>query len=545
MKKILIIFPLIALLFAMQSCKKEDLTINPNAAGENAIVNPSLLLNRIDNELYNGGGVMDQYSNYQSEGPWNQVQRWNQYFVSNYSYYWGSNFYNWSNAATHYGMLKYVVLLENQIKKQGASNLNANAYLALAKFFRAYDFVWYSERVGDIPASQAGDPHNLTPVFDSQHDVYKTSLALLDTANTLIGSYIAANPASKNTVLSSGDIYGLTYFQWQKLINTYKLRVLISLSKRADDTPDLNIKGQFASIINNPAQFPIMSSNTDNLLYKYNTAFNPYPIKANGNTPYSQYSNISKTYLNLTTSKADPRTFIAATPAPAQITSGKNVSDFSAYVGSDINIGQSTLLTNSTNGMYSFANFRYYATADGSTAEPYIIIGYPEMCFNIAEASNLGWITTNSSTWYNNGINASLAVYGLTNGQTLTIYDKTGKNSLGTTVIDIPTFINNVAYSGDNTTGLQQIFEQRYVAMFQNSGMEAYFNWRRSLSVTNPSGYPNFSQGGPGIGTSNNKIPLRWLYANDEAVANSANYQVALSNQKISDDVNAVMWLLK
>jgi hypothetical protein len=63
-------------------------------------------------------------------------------------------------------------------------------------------------------------------------------------------------------------------------------------------------------------------------------------------------------------------------------------------VGADVNLTQAALLVNATNGMYSYANYlRYFADATGATEEPAIIIGYPEMCFNIAEAANLGWIS--------------------------------------------------------------------------------------------------------------------------------------------------------
>ena len=169
------------------------------------------------------------------------------------------------------------------------------------------------------------------------------------------------------------------------MINTYRLRVLISLSKRATDNADLQIPQQFAAIVSNPTKYPVMTSNSDNMVYKYN-ATNRYPIFSLGYNPYNNFSNIGATYLNITTTTQDPRTFIAATPAPAQITGGKTVSDFTAYVGSDINLSQATLLNNSNDGAYSFANYnRYYPSSTGANAEPFVFIGYSEMCFNIAE----------------------------------------------------------------------------------------------------------------------------------------------------------------
>ena len=247
-------------------------------------------MNRLTFELYNGGGVTDNYANSKQEGPFWQVHRWNQYFVSNYSYYWGSNFYNWTNSANAFSILKYAVQLQQQAIAQGAANANQNVYMAISKFFKAYSFIWYTQRVGDIPFSQAGSQSILTPKYDSQHDVYKGCLATLDSANTLMGAYIAKYPSTANTVASGGDIYGLTNLQWQKLINSYKLRVLISLSKRATDNADLNIPAQFATIVNNPASYPIMTGNGDNLVFKFNAAYNPYPIKSQGDTPKATVS---------------------------------------------------------------------------------------------------------------------------------------------------------------------------------------------------------------------------------------------------------------
>ena len=536
----LITFAIITLSVVISSCQKGDLLSNPNAASSNSTVPASLLLNHITYNIYTGGGVTDGRPGAYAEAPWDQLFIWSQYNLSNYPYYRGNNFYTWSSSATNYDMLKYTILMEQQATAQFGTT--PNSYLALAKFFKAYSFIWLTQRVGDIPMSQAGDPNNLTPVYDKQHDVYKNCLALLDTANTLLGKLNSGVAAS---TIVGGDIFGLTNLQWQKIVNAYKLRVLISLSKRAADNADLNIPTQFAAIINNPAQYPLLTGNVDNMVFKYNTAYNPYPIWLHGNQPYSQYSNICNTILNIDTLYHDPRTFIHATPAPAQIKAGRSISDFSAYVGADISNSISFLQSNGATpatSNYSYANFNRYYTASGATAitsaEPYIIIGYPEMCLNIAEAMNRGWISGTTATWYLKGINASMAVYGLTQGQSYTVGNIAGV-PYGQVTIDINTFLNNVAYAGDNSTGLNQILTQKYVAFWQNSGWEAFYNWRRT-------GIPAFSQGGVGIGTANNMIPLRWQYPTDEANFNTANYQSAIQSQYGgTDDLNGKMWLIK
>lgn len=523
------------IVIATAGCQKGDLLSNPNAGSQNSVVPASLLLNHLTYSLASGGGVTDSRPGAVNEMPWNLPSTWSQFHISNYQYYRGNNFYNWSNSVTDYDMLKYANLLQAQATKSYGAT--PNVYSALAKFFKAYCFIWLSQRVGDIPMSQAGDINNLTPAYDSQRDVYKNSLALLDTANTQMNALGTANA----NVLVGGDIYGLTILQWQKVINSYKLRVLISMSKRAGDNTDLMIPAQFAAIYNNPVNYPIFGSNKDNVKFTYNAAFNPYPIFP-GNQPYNNYSNICKTYLDITTVSNDPRTFIAATPALAQLKSGKTVGNFSAYVGADINLDLTTLSGLSAKDSLSFANYsRYYSSIAGANAEPYIVIGYPELCFNIAEAINLGWVSgAGAAAWYNKGINASLSIYGLTQGQQLAVGDVSG-TTLGTVTIDVNAFLANplVVYHGDDQIGRAQILVQKYVAFFENSGWEAFYNWRRT-------GVPNFSQGGIGIGTPNNQIPRRWQYPQDEINYNGSNYSKAIGSQFAGkDDLTQDTWLTK
>ena len=527
MKINLIIIGLLAtVVLGLSSCQKGDLYANPNVAAESNTIPASLILNHLTSNLMK-----------EEEPVISQVYKWNQNIVSNYSYYFGGNAYNWSNTSDTYDNVKYCNLMEAQAKTQ--LNNTTNVYFALSKFFKAYSYVWMSQRLGDIPMTQAGNTSISTPAYDKQHDVYKQSLALLDTANMIIAPLTAGVNASK-VVDATGDIFGLTYAQWQKVINTYKLRVLISLSKRATDNADLNIPAQFAAIINNPSQYPIMTSTKDNLVYKYN-AINLYPPNRAGYSPYNMCENISQTFFNVTANYNDPRVYALTTPSAAQITGGKTVSDFTAYIGEDNSKSQAQMSSYSTDGKYANLNYtRYMASATGANAESYVLIGYPELCFNIAEAANLGWVTASDATWYLNGIKASMSWYGLTQGGTVAVSNFDGSKVLGNATVDINSFLANpnVAYQG-GTAGLTQILTQKYVAFFMNSGYESYYNWRRT-------GVPTFVQGGAGIGTPSNTIPLRWLYPQGEISYNTANYNAALTNQYGGkDDLNAKMWLIK
>jgi hypothetical protein len=169
------------------------------------------------------------------------------------------------------------------------------------------------------------------------------------------------------------------------------------------------------------------------------------------------------------------------------------------------------------------------------------------MCFNIAEAANRGWIPgVSGSAWYNNGILADMSWLGLKDGATvavgLPIFQPTNfSNVLGNVTVNVTNFMNQpqIVYAGENAAGLNQILQQKYIAFWQNSSWEAYYNWRRT-------GVPAFSQGGTGIGTPNLQIPVRWQYPVDEATFNTTNWQAAVSSQFSGNDaVTATMWLTK
>lgn len=511
------------LVLSVSSCQKGNLAANPNAINANSVIPVSLVLNHLTATFIRS-----------EELPLGDVYKSNQFVASNYAKYWGTNEYSWSYSGHSYEILKYTVQLEQQAQAQVGAN---SKYAAVAKFFRAYAAIWLSQRVGDIPMTQAGDPNFLTPKFDTQHDVYKNALKLLDDANTIMNTTVGSTPG---VIFDSGDIFGFTNLQWQKLINTYRLRILISLSKRADDNADLNVKAQFASIISTPATFPIMTGNSDNLVYKF-VASNQYPQFQTGNNAYNEFMNVGKTILDITTSTKDPRTFLIATPVN---TAPANIGTFTNYIGADPGTPLATL--QNTPGNYSRLNgARYFGSNLGTTAEPFIFIGYPELCFNIAEAINRGWVSalaaTDAKTWYDKGIAASFTNFGLNvaSNSNVSVSDLAGK-SLGTVTTDNPSFLANVAYNVANpATALGQILQQKYVAFFMNSGWEAFMNHRRT-------GLPVFSEGGTGIGTIGGKIPKRWLYPLDEINANNANYKASISTQYGGNDVvTNDTWLTK
>ncbi len=496
------------------SCQDfEEIGLNENRP---ASVPPSLVLRGVLSDL--------------NERPWSLEHRQNQFWSCNYAYY-GSNEY-WTNYGLDYLTLKNVIKMEEEAAKSGAA---VNPYSALGKYIRAVYFIRMTQRVGDIPLSEALKGLDVKePSYDSQKEVYLQVLAWLDESNAELKQLIAANDLS----LVGDFYYGSDLSKWRKAVNTFKLRVLISLSKHDTDT-ELKVKQRFADVMNNPAEFPVMANNGDNMNYVYNGITQIYPTNP-GNRGFDKGRyNLTETYVKGLTDRNDPRVFVVANPAKAKITAGASPTDFSSYVGAPSGESQDDMTVKAGNGVYSFSNQkRYYTTLTGP--EPGVQLAYWELCFSVAEAINRGWVTGDSKVYYENGIKASMSFYGISEGTQIPVYESDFDNQIGTATASVANYLAqvSVAYAGNNATGLNQILTQKYLAFFQNSGQEAYFNYRRT-------GVPTFHVG-PGTGNSG-VIPKRWLYPTSETFYNQSNLKSALQTQFGSavDDVDNELWINK
>lgn len=426
--------------------------------------------------------------------------------------------------------------MESEAKAIGLPDVNA--YSALAKFFKAFFYYRMTSLSGDLPLSEAlKSTEAPTPKYDGQKEVFKQITKWLDEANDDIASLVTKSGDAK----IEGDFYFSNLAAWRKVVNSFRLRVLIALSKKAGDA-ELNVKQQFADIIGNPSKYPVLESPSDNLQFTYNN-INKYPSNPDNLGFDATRYNMSATYLNSLVALKDPRAFVVAEPATAQLKLGKTPADITAYNGASSGedlADMSAKMSSVSDAAYSLrSRSRYYSSYN---AEPGIIIGFAEQCFNIAEAINRGWITGNAEDWYKKGIKTSLQFYGVPVAAPGSVTKVYPANTTNTYVIPFDfegTYYQQsaVKYAGDNAQGLNQILLQKYLAFFQNSGWEAYFNYRRT-------GVPTFLTG---TGTGNSgRIPKRFQYPGNEQTVNKENWKTAVENQfGGTDDINAEMWLIK
>lgn len=469
----------LSLLFS--GCKKHDeFQNNPN---QPSTATPSLLLTNIIYSVF----YQDNTSAAFATRHLTYYERGN----SNVDYSWTSGSYG------NYDVLRQVKQMDSLAIQSGQQQ-----YLGLTKFFRAVLFSQLTETFGDIPYSDALEAvsGNFRPNYDSQESVYAGLLQELEEANALLDN-------GKGKI--NGDIiYEGDATKWKKLVNAFRLRLLIHLSKKAG-AGNLNVPGQFQQILNEPAKYPLFSSNADNaqLVFNASAPNNYYPTF--GYLSLSTAVSMEKGFVKILKDRSDPRLFQFAEPV-----SGLPANVFSSYEGVDAGLTVSDQQTASADA--SRIKARYHTDRIN---EPWTFMSYAEQEFIIAEALVRGWITGpgTAEEHYNNGIIASMNFFNVSESA-------------------INTYLSQPLVVFDPADALNQITIQKHIAFFMNSGWEAFYEQRRT-------GVPTLSIG---PGTYNPEVPKRWMYPQSEYDYNLGNLNNALQNQYGgSDDINNTMWILQ
>jgi hypothetical protein len=485
---------ILILIATLGSCKKfQDFQINPNNP---TVADPSLLLTSLEESAFStitvDASLASRYLVYTQD-------------ASN------SQYYNWQRDDFSYDKISQTVKMEQEAARVGKIN-----YRYVAKFLRDFYIIDMTQRFGSIPYSQMmqsigkndfTDSAATRPVYDKQEDIY------LGVLNDL---KMASDSLSDQQGAITGDlIYGGKISQWKQLINSFTLRVLMSLSKKETSTT-LNIKQRFNDIVSNPAKYPLFASNADNgQLPYYNITGNQYKYY-NDNSMKTDYY-LDSSFVDILKELKDPRLFVFGTPSTA---SGLPGDDFNAYEGL---VGSAPLAYNTNKkgeGKASQINRRY---AYEPINEPSVLMGYAELQFLLAEAVVRGWITGDAATFYKKGIENSLEFSNFN-----TTYSAT----------DIVTYLSQSTLALQPGDEIRQIITQKYISMFMNTGWQPFYEQRRT-------GFPTFETAGAGI-LNGGRVPKRWMYPTLEYNNNTVNVQNAVKSQfPGGDNINGVMWLIQ
>lgn len=386
------------------------------------------------------------------------------------------------------------------------------AYEALGKFFRAYHFYNLTLTFGDIPYSEAleGESKQITtPAYDPQKAVFEGILNELKEANeSLDGSEVI-----ENDVVYEGDAR-----KWKKLINSFRLKVLLTLSNKTDEG-DLNIASRFATVY---GEDPLFESIADNgqlgFVDQIGSRYGEYNDSDYGSSMY-----MDSTFVTRLQRRKDPRLMIYADQTKSAKESGVPEDDLSGY-GGGRPIGQYSNNDDlAAAGVISKVDPRYYTDP---TNEPHVLLGYSELQFILAEASVRGWISSDAKSHYEEGIRASFEFYGSHAEE----YAEHVNRQAATDYMQHEL----VAFDKSTTDQqkLEKILMQKYLRSFLQGGWTPYFEHLRT-------GYPSFME--PGTGPP----PTRWMYPQGEYRNNNDHVTEAVDRQFSDDNIRATPWWIK
>lgn len=405
-----------------------------------------------------------------------------------------------------------------------AAEEEKEAYEALYLFIKSYILYNYTHNVGDIPYTEILQGQNgiLKPSYTPQKEVIQGILSDLDKSYEL---FQAADDFDGDPILH-GNVEN-----WAKIVSAFQLRVLMELSKKEGDA-DLNVKQRFNEIYEKRS---LLSNNDENLQVVFSDKQGQ--IYPSNNTIYKawEYPMLSTVLIDILKEHQDYRLFYYASPAVAEINAGVSEDSWDAYYGVDVTEPYENTKASYTSKQFCSLNKRYTHYIPG---EPYIVIGYVEQNFLLAEAALRGWISEDADKFYKEGIKASMEFI-----KANTPDDVQYHHGRVLTEEVISEFLNrkSVQLEGNFESDLEKILEQKYVSAFMQTPYLSYYDYRRT-------GFPDFP-----INPETNmnfkepdKIPVRWLYPEVEYSYNKENVQNALDSQYGGlDEVNEVMWMLK
>lgn len=410
------------------------------------------------------------------------------------------------------------------------------AFKGVAMIMKAWMGATLADFFGDVPYSQANKAKddNFTPAYDAQEDVYNTILSELETAEGLLaqGGSIDGDP------LFSGDL-----LKWRKFANSLRIRYLMRLEKKRSGA---SIGPAIQAIVSSGIHF---ESNEDGASVPYlTTAPNQY-FQHTGRVGGFDEHRLSQKAEERMKAINDPRLFVFYRPIgnpdslafyfdPVDLDaitkgSGTNRTAFrdfftTVYAADPMGIQQYyPLFKGLPNGLSEGNAINYNGSRQNQSRLGEILrelpdgvsmhfMHYPELMFILAEAAQKDYINGNAADFYQAGIEAAFEMYGIEAADSY--YTQ-----------------SSVVLSNDNDTALEQIATQKWISLFV-SGIEAYFDWRRT-------GLPEITPGPDNV--NNNQVPLRFNYPAAEQALNGDNWKAAVDRIGGDDNINAVMWLLQ
>lgn len=519
MKKLLLIF-LTALTLGITSCEK--------SAFEESYPDPSKISNTT---------VEKQFTGFLNSNKWYVLpDYWNYFVVLRITLNRYNQAVGWSNAAgqyipgggavsdrwgTFYNFVAQYRELEKVYAKLSTSDQADRRIYKIASTIYFYDHAQKNVDLhGDIPlttagmlSSNGGDYENSYAKYDGAEVLYTKMLDDLkgfsDELNTIkVSDGILAGFKTQDFV-NKGDIT-----LWKKYCNSLRLRILTRVSDVA--TLQARAKSEMADILGNPAKYPVVSANGENIqinVYDLNTDIH----SKNFRTGLEDWDgNIAgKAMIDHMNKNADPR-------LRAMFEPGVNAKG--AYAGLDPTADGSTQTALIAGGTISIYN---RSTISRNQFFPGVIINAAEVSFLAAEYYLKAGNAAAAKAAYEKGIAQSIDYYyqfrKVSN-------DNTSGALLATTDGEVQKYLAADAVSWDKATDkLSLIATQKWI---HYSVIQPYESWAEIRRLDLPKFTFQVDNS-----SAQKEPPFRWVYPSSEQTYNATNYATVKAKDNLTTKI--------
>lgn len=394
-----------------------------------------------------------------------------------------NNMWNWT----------YAQVLNNSKQLDELATSNGNyAYSGIAKVIQAWSFAILTDLWGDIPYTEAHDPTNTTPAYDTQEFVYEKIFELL---NGAVSDFQQASPLSPG---ADDLLYGGDMDKWERLTYSLIARYNLRLSEAPGNTAATRAQAALTALANG---FQDNSDDADFAYYNQDGSQNPwFQFAIDGK--WDTRNQLSTTYVTMLNNLNDPRLKVQAR-APGAVDNNGLVAGFSYDPDTTTFVGHINGLDgNGATGYSSIGNF--YSDPDA----PLTWMSYAELKFIEAEATLISSGAAAAQPIYLEAIQASM-------------------DKLGVDAADATTYIAGLPLLTASTDPLEDLIVQKSIANFLS--LEVFNDWRRT-------GYPVLTPITNNPRSPSGAIPVRYPYPFSEMSNNADN----VASTGVPSGVNAL-----
>jgi len=481
---------------AFTGCKKSWLDVNTNPNSVTSSTPEYIFTNALARVGTTEGNLnADETGSYYA-GHWMQS--------SSYILTTNTFAYNFTNVDFNYWDGWYDILSDfDQAEKRGKDSAYYNFVVGPSKVMKALIFQQIVDTYGSAPYSDAlKGAGSLAPKFDDHKAIYEGLIKDLDTAIAILKTPESVFPGSTS---SFDVVFKGNRTNWIKLANSLKMRILIRQSR---------VAGRDAYII---AEINKANAVAEGFMTATDAGENPGYLASTGKTnPYydkwgydpngavrslGRFPRPTKFLIDLFKSTGDSvrmkRLFYAI--------GGENGAAPGTSVRAELNSNYAGIPFGASSSAYTAGNMSPIGPAQivkGQVSKPFIFFTAAESNFLLAEAKQrYGAAVTlagTAQTYYEEGVKQSYRLVG-------------APAAAATTLLSNGLDLTDWAASPDK---LKAIWQQKWLALVNFNGMEAWAEYRRT-------GFPVTPQSI--IVSDPNKRPVRLFYPQSELGSNEAN----------------------